>query len=384
MGTVTLSPNMSLPVPTVGGDPSPTYAFDVNSALTIVDQHNHSPGSGVQITPAGLNINTSLPMNNNFLINSAGLTLTAQSVTPANNTLYESGVDLYYTDGVGNNVRITQSGGVAGSPGSISNLNSPASASYVSGSQTFVWQSGASIAANMDFGSAIMRNLSPNSTFALTLQPPAALASNYSLTLPTIPAAQQFMTIDASGNIAGYANVSGGLTTNNINNSLNTNNFLAGSLNGSVLVDGSVGYSKTTLTQAFSASCGTFISTSTTFATITNLSVSISTTGRPVCIMLINSTLGGAITAFNTSGPVATAEFRLLQSGVPIMLQELLVGDPGSGATANAITIPTGAINHICIPAGGTYTWTLQARVSAIAGSPTVAVENAQLFVYEL
>lgn len=195
----TNTPNMNLIVPGVGTEPGPDYADDINASLSIIDQHDHTTGNGVQITPAAIDINSALTLNDNFLTSAAGITFQAQLSTPALGTVYESGVDLYYVDGVGNNVRITQSGGVAGSPGSIANLVPPASASYVSGTSTFVWQSNTNIAANMDFGSAIMRNLSPNSTFALTLQPPAALGSNYTITLPSLPSSTKIMALTNSG-----------------------------------------------------------------------------------------------------------------------------------------------------------------------------------------
>jgi hypothetical protein len=132
---------MNLPVPVVGQEAGPQYAIDVNNSLNIIDQHNHSPGSGVQITPNGIDINTSLPFNSNFATQLAGLTLVAQSSTPANSTIYETGVDLYFVDGNGNNIRITQSGGIAGSPGSIGSLTPPASVTYNSAASTFIFQS---------------------------------------------------------------------------------------------------------------------------------------------------------------------------------------------------------------------------------------------------
>lgn len=198
---VPLTPNMTLLLPVVGGTPGPDYALDINQNMSVLDQHDHTAGSGVPITPAAININSNLSFSNNFATSLAGLTLSAQGSAPVN-TIYESGVDLYFVDGLGNNIRITQSGGIAGSPGSIANLVSPASASYVAGSKTFVWQSDTNIAANMDAGSLLLRNLTPNSTFALTLQPPTALSSNYSLTLPTLPPGQQIMTLDATGAIS--------------------------------------------------------------------------------------------------------------------------------------------------------------------------------------
>lgn len=205
----TISPNMNLIVPTVGQQPGPAFAFDVNASLTLVDQHDHSPGRGAQITPAGININATLPFNNNFASQVAGVTFTAQSLVPAIGTIYEFGNDLYFVDGVGNNIRLTQSGAIAGTPGSITGLVPPASVTYVPGNQSFVFQSNVNIAADLDAGALKMRNLSPNSTFALTLQPPAALVSNYTLTLPTIPAVQSFMTLDNAGQMAAPWTVDG-------------------------------------------------------------------------------------------------------------------------------------------------------------------------------
>jgi hypothetical protein len=197
-----ISPNMNLPIPTVGGESGPQYATDVNNSLTLVDQHNHTPGQGVQIPPSGLNINSSLTFNNNLATSLQGLTFVAQSGSPGINTIWESGVDLYFTDGLGNLIQITKNGAVAGTPGSIANLVPPASASYVSGSSTFVFQSGAGIAANLDAGSLFLRDLSPNSTFALELSPPAGLSSNYTITFPTLPSSQKIVTLDNSGNLA--------------------------------------------------------------------------------------------------------------------------------------------------------------------------------------
>lgn len=211
-----VSPDMNLPVPVVGNEPGPNYAFDVNSCLALIDAHDHSPGKGVQITPSGLNINAALSLQGNFLINAAGVTLNAQSVTPSLNTIYESGVDLFFVDGNNNNIRLTQNGGIAGTSGSIANLTPPASAAYVSGLSTFVWQSNTGIAANMDFGSATLRNLSPNSTFGLTLSPPSGLSSNYTIALPVLPAVQSFMTIDNAGNEAAPIAFNAGITSSNI------------------------------------------------------------------------------------------------------------------------------------------------------------------------
>ena len=198
----TTSPNMTLVIPTVGVTIGPEYASNVNADLSLIDSHDHTPGKGVQITPAGLNINADLPMNNHFLTSTAGVSFLAQAVVPGLSTIYQSGVDLYFTDGNGSNIRITQSGGVAGTPGSITNLIFPASVTYIPASRTFEFESEVGVAANLDAASILLRNINPNSTYALTLSPPAGLSTNYGLTLPTLPAQQSFMTLDQTGQMA--------------------------------------------------------------------------------------------------------------------------------------------------------------------------------------
>lgn len=204
MSFETTSPNMLLPIPGVSLTDGPQWASDLDACLTLVDQHNHSADSGVQITPNGLNINSDLTITNNNLTFVRSLRLSPQG-TPLNGVadlgcVYESGVDLWYNDGSGNQIQITQGGGIAGSPGSISNLTSPASASYVALSGAFVWQQAANTSADMDFGSAIMRNDTANSK-ALTLAPPAAMGADYGLVLPSIPASTAPLFLDTGGNI---------------------------------------------------------------------------------------------------------------------------------------------------------------------------------------
>lgn len=205
-----VSPNMFLPVPTSGITTGPQYALDTTNCFNIIDAHDHTPGSGVQITPGALNINANLSFNDNSLTDVLSILFTPQSVALTGETkVYVVDDDLYYNDGNGDAIQITQNGGVAGSPGSISNLTSPASASYVAVDSTFVWQSAASTPANMDFAAALLRNLSANSK-SLTLQPPAAMAADYEVTLPNLPAANNtFLTMNTSGQISSTYTVDG-------------------------------------------------------------------------------------------------------------------------------------------------------------------------------
>lgn len=193
---------MSLPVPVVSVDPGPDWATNVNNCLTIIDAHDHSAGYGVQVTPAGLNINADLSIGSNNLTNTRSLRFISQ-ITPIAGVadlgcLYESGVDLYYNDANGVQIRLTQSGAVAGTPGSIANLVSPASATYVSANQTFVWQSDVLTPANLDAASIILRNLTASSK-GLTLSPPASMGADYTLTLPTLPGSTLPVSLNSSG-----------------------------------------------------------------------------------------------------------------------------------------------------------------------------------------
>lgn len=202
---------MSLPVPIPGVDPGPQWATDIDSCFAILDLHNHSAGLGVQINPAGLNINSDLTFLNNNATNlrSSRFQIQGSLLSGASDIgcTYVSGVDLYFNDINGNQVRMTSLGAVAGTPGSISSLTSPASASYSAG--TFVWQSAVNTPANLDAGSVIFRDISANSK-GVTVNAPAALAANYSLSWPAaLPATQSFVTMDNSGNIAAPWTVDG-------------------------------------------------------------------------------------------------------------------------------------------------------------------------------
>lgn len=204
MANTVISSNMNLPVPVVGVDPGPQYASDLNSCLALIDSHNHAAGNGVQITPSGLNINAdfSIGSNNLILIRSSRYAVQGSPLALAADMgcVYVSGADLYYNDTVGNKIQITKSGGIAGTSGSIANLVSPASASYVAATPAFVFQSAANTPANLDGGSLVLRNIVANSK-GLTLAPPNSMGSNYTITLPSLPASTKLLSIDNSGNV---------------------------------------------------------------------------------------------------------------------------------------------------------------------------------------
>ncbi len=200
-----ISPNMSLIIPTVGQQPGPDYADNINASLSIIDSHNHSPGSGALITPQGIDINADLSVNTNNLISLLSARFTPQASPLAGAAdlaaVYVSGADLYYNDTAGNQVRITQGGQVVGSSGSITGLLPPASAVFNAFTGTFTWQSDVNTAATMDSGPLVIRKTSASSA-GITVSPSNSLASDYSIVLPAaLPASQKFVTLDNSGNL---------------------------------------------------------------------------------------------------------------------------------------------------------------------------------------
>lgn len=239
----TLTPNMGLPVPVPSNTDGPEWAQDVVSCFSAIDSHNHTSGQGVQITPAGINVNTDFPFNQNNLTLLRSVAFYVQnspiSLPTDLSCLYASGTggDLYFNDGAGNQIRITQSGSVAGSSGTITGLPSgTASASYASVSGTFVFQQATSTAANMDIGTLIIRYPgsypTPSGNY-IALEAPSSLASGYSIKLPaSVPASNGFFWVQNSD----------GSMTNNITVDTTTIGFLSGPVLG--VIDGGISTAK--------------------------------------------------------------------------------------------------------------------------------------------
>lgn len=365
MANTTISPNMNLPVPNPGTDPGPDWANNLSACFGPngggIDGHNHTAGNGVAIPPAGININSDFPFNANNATLLRSVRFSAQSTPISGVTdlgcVYVSGVDLYYNDVSGNQVRITQGGGVAGSPGSISGLASPASASYVSADQTFVWQSDANTPANMDGGSVLLRNISASSK-ALTLNPPAAMASNFSLTLPSIPGATSFTTLDASGNFGNGPAVTAGLTTTNLS-------ATAGILRTQMAAVG----------QQISAEVN-FSTSSASPVTVTSLTVSLTTHGRPIVLGFTGVAGGSYLRVNGNSGnPNATI---VINDGSADIYNFLLECGVGAGGI---MAIPPSSVLLFYVPAAGAYVYTVKAQTT---GAESIEFTGVKMFAYEL
>lgn len=342
---------MGLTVPIVGQEPGPQYATDINGDMTLIDQHNHTPGLGVPVPSSGISFNADLSANNNRLTYAKSVTFTAQSmplsgVLPDLGAIYVSGVDLYYNDENGNQIRITQSGGIAGSPGSISGLTPPASASYSSGSSKFIWQSAVNTSAGMDNGPVTIRQNSASAK-GITIQSPNSLAADYSITLLTgLPASTSFLEIDSSGNMTAASSIIQSQTVRR------TSSQTAGI--GQLMV---------------SPGSGSFSTASVVPVNVTNLSGTLDTTGNPVKLRLIPDVGTTAqIRLVNNSGGALTQGIGNLQllNGATVVAAWVL--GPNVMGVGSVFALPPSSMEFIDFAAAGTQSYDLQANVTSPGG----------------
>lgn len=204
------TPNMSLIQPTIGVDTGLTWEQSLNANASIIDSHNHTPGNGVQIPPSGININSNLTFQGNQAINLQATVYSPQASLSTLYAIYSIGNDLYFNDGAGNPVRITSGGAVAVTSSGISD-GSGNSASF--SAATLVVQNTSTQPRNIQVASVLLGNATASSNY-LTLNPPSAMGSNISETLPTIPGSLSIMQMNSSGNMSASLQADGSTIVN--------------------------------------------------------------------------------------------------------------------------------------------------------------------------
>ena len=123
-----------------------------------------------------------------------------------------------------------------------------------------------------------------------------------------------------------------------------------------------------------SASCGAFTSTSSSYIDVTNLSVSITTTGRRVSIEL----MADGDTTNRSMFSVAGGDSLFFQ----IYRDSTVICTTGAIAPSGAaIQVPSSCVTFKEKPSAGTYTYKIQGKTSA--GS-LWGVTRAKLIVYEM
>lgn len=407
MPSPVITPQMNLIQPLVGGTLSPTWALELNQNFLTIDQHDHTPGKGAPIVSNSLNINTDLPFLDNNATDLRSVRFTPQ-LSPLNlgtdiGCIYVSGVDLYYNDVNGNQIRLTASGSIVGSPGSIAGLVSPASATYISLSQTFVWQANSGIAANMDNGTIILRypgSYPTPSGIYIALQVPSSLSSAYALTLPTgLPVSgTSFLMVNSAGQMSDDVQVdettltsSGsilrikdlGVSTAKIANSAVTTPKIA---------DGAITSAKLAASNlASSPSCDHTLLTS---GGSTNLFVlTLTASGsRPVKIEITpDGNLSGNLSRIilaNASTPAVSVQFDLYRdfgTGSQTLIGSSLVStnvvySASFGSVSQSLPF---VLNVIDSPTNGSHTYTLRASVPIGTGQQ-ISLDYSRMQAYSI
>lgn len=381
MANTLTSPNMNLPVPVVGVDPTPTWGTDLNNCLTLIDAHNHAAGYGVQITPGGLNINADLPMGNNSLTNTKTLAFFTQLSDPSTlGALYYKGVDLYFNDGSSNHIRMTQSGSVAGATGTITGLpTGTASASYNAG--TFVFQSATNTAANIDGQSFILRNSTASSN-GLTLSPPNAMGSNYALTLPPVPAQTNVMTLTSGGAMGSitYDAVGQAMTLTGAN-AIGVTMTATGANAVAATRTRTVGASSLGIGGVATNGSSSTFSTTSIFTTYTPLSATLVISGRPVFIGLNSDGSANGSLLGSQSASTSTSSFFYIVRDNSVVVGTYTLS-ASTSASGSAISVPSTCLQVIDFPTAGSHTYTI--ACAGGASGVTTSVYNSNLVIYEL
>lgn len=392
------TPYMNLILPTPGSTAGPDWATLINTALGLVDSHDHSTGKGPAVTPAGLNINADLGFGGFQATNLKTAVFADQLSSLGASFLrcaYVAGGDLYFNNGSGTAIQLTAGGTInVSSVNGISGLAAPASASF--STPDFVFKAAATTYGKLDIADIKLFEYAAGITNAITLKSPSALAGSYSITFPpAVPAASAFVMMDASGvlsttvNNAAFADSIGSAMTSTGANAVVGD---VSSWTPTSTVANSVAEARTRATGtsvgvggvAISSSSGLSSTTSTSYVDVTNLSVTITTSGRPVFLQLIGATSSGpcVIGAVNNSAVFCQAFFKFMRDATSFSDQAIYSGAFGNGANKIDISIPVSNLTYIDSTAAGTYTYKVQFRASV--ASTTAVCNFAKLVAYEL
>lgn len=136
--------------------------------------------------------------------------------------------------------------------------------------------------------------------------------------------------------------------------------------------------------QQLSATSGNFTTSSTSFVDVTNLSVTITTSGRPVVLILVSDGVSSSnLAAVGISGTTAAndvaASIAFVRDATLVSFQVFQARATGSGQN---FWTPASGFSHTDVVGAGTYTYKVQVQRNAFNGNATV--NYCKLLAYEL
>ncbi len=133
--------------------------------------------------------------------------------------------------------------------------------------------------------------------------------------------------------------------------------------------------------QQAGSSSGSQSLTSLTYVDLNNLTVAITTTGRPVIVALMPVETGGDDDGYLSLGGAsfATAYLKLLRDATSVARWTFR-----NNTELGDISSPPSSVFFLDTPAAGTYTYKLQGRLFANADSQVFTYDNVKLIAWEL
>lgn len=192
---------MGIVMPTENSDAG-TWDETLNAAGERIDEHNHTTGKGLPITPDAISINKDLAMGGNSLtgIDSLDFNTLSGAIGSRVRTLYWSGGDLYARNASGQTIRITNGGAldlslVGGIGGDYTTTDAEVEYDFTNDRYKFL--SDASPETYSKVTAAVAQLI--NGVYAMNVVAPT-LAANRTITLPQYaPSGQRLLQIDSSG-----------------------------------------------------------------------------------------------------------------------------------------------------------------------------------------
>lgn len=280
---MTTTTNMNLDLPDVNSTPDPTWSTKIVTAFDVVDSHDHASGSGVKITPNGLNINDDLPFSNNNATQLRSSRFQNQNSTLADaadlTCSYFVNGDFYINNSSGTSVQITSGSGlnfatVGTIGGDYGQPGVDASVTYNDSTKIYTFLSDAGVFGKMNQGPTTIVNQA--GTQGVTFTVPTSVTP-YTVTFPGAAASSNsILKITSSGTVSyvPFNNITDPVTIN-ANVTMGANASVTGTLTptGGFVTNG------TSVNLKIATYTG-FISTGTISFTVSGATILYSVTGR--------------------------------------------------------------------------------------------------------
>lgn len=158
---------------------------------------------------------------------------------------------------------------------------------------------------------------------------------------------------------------------------------LTGTLGTSNIADGAITPAKkASLGQQISSSSGNFTGSSASIADVTNLTVTITSTGRPIFVGIIPISGGSSYIGIQRSDTEMESRVYIVRDASEAGRIELRCLATGASAVKNFY--PPSSVFMVDPQAAGTYVYKIQYQTSFSTNSPLVSFFNCKLIAYEL